>query len=694
MMMTMMMMTIMSTTTIVRITAFSSSSSSTITTINTINTDLGDSNRPILGAVASAAAAATIITPKSTTESTATIITIEERVDEILEYIDSNILLLNNKPSSSSSLSTKTNSILERIQNQHLDDYNTAKLSCLEIESNEEQEEGRRQSVLCSYESIPPPIEQQQQQQQHPSILAIKSTEPILDIDSVQAIRKAAEEIWDLKEEQESNNNNNNVDESATTSSSTSKFTYQYKGNSEAHVFDFDTSSTAGKKAILALNIALQSEMYPMIRDAFFLKNTHTNNNDTDIKLFVYDALVIRYNATAAAQADASGASIGGAGQPFHRDLGLVSINIMLNSNNEFYGGGTFFENQLLLPLATPSSSSSSTSTIEPKESIKPMKPNGIGYCIAHSASERHAGAGTINGVRDILVLFISAVTETETATVAVETASSKSKSKSNTRIGELYTSPLVQSTPKTDTDTDTDTDPVIHITPPSEILSARLKSCRSFCEQQEKNSPYDVLLCRILHLKLAVEYSSLIQSTTHQSLSYDGEAIQYLGTVLMEYADYLYHGRHDNDDKHSNDDNDTVLQIKDIYEVAFNCYQISKLLTPCDSRIYNNIGILLGKMNDIDIDIDSNDIDNTTRRNTQEREIAYKHGISILELSKDSGVKINNDLYSVSLNYGLFLANEDRYQDATMILESILIPNENENDAYRLWKFCKSRVE
>ncbi|OEU20290.1 hypothetical protein FRACYDRAFT_236365 [Fragilariopsis cylindrus CCMP1102] len=517
------------------------------------------------------------------------------------------------------------------------------------------------------------------------SILAIKSTGPILDIDSVQAIRKAAEEIWD-KEEQESNNNNNDEDLSSSTSSS-SKFTYQYKENSEAHVFDFDTSSTAGKKAILALNIALQTKMYPMIRDAFFIKNTHTNNNDTDIKLFVYDALVIRYNATAAAQADASsGASIGGAGQPFHRDLGLVSINIMLNSNNEFNGGGTFFEDQL--------SASTPTSTKQSIESmIEPMKPNGIGYCLAHSASERHAGAGTIHGVRDILVLFISAATA---ETVETET---QSKSKSNTMIDELYTSPLVQQS-TFDTDTNTDTDSLeIHITPPSEIASARLKTCRSFCEQQENNSPYDVLICRILHLKLAVEYSSLIQSTTHQSLSYDGEAIQYLGTVLMEYADYLYHGRQDNnDDNNSNDDNDTnvLQQIKVIYEVAFNCYQISKLVTPCDSRIYNNIGILLGKMNDvIDIDFDNNDIDNTTRRN-QQREIAYKHGINILERSKDSGVKINNDLYSLSLNYGLFLANEDRYKDATIILESIVSVhiNDNDNDAYRLWKFCRGRIE
>jgi hypothetical protein len=40
----------------------------------------------------------------------------------------------------------------------------------------------------------------------------------------------------------------------------------------------------------------------------------------------VYDSLIIRYNATTTT------ATKTGAGQPFHRDLGLCSMNIALNS--------------------------------------------------------------------------------------------------------------------------------------------------------------------------------------------------------------------------------------------------------------------------------------------------------------------------------------------------------------------------
>jgi hypothetical protein len=57
-------------------------------------------------------------------------------------------------------------------------------------------------------------------------------------------------------------------------------------------------------------------------------------------------------------------------------DLGVVSINIMLNSPDNFEGGGTFFENQLLetASKAEATSTSTSTSTI-----AQPHKPSGVG---------------------------------------------------------------------------------------------------------------------------------------------------------------------------------------------------------------------------------------------------------------------------------------------------------------------------
>jgi hypothetical protein len=60
------------------------------------------------------------------------------------------------------------------------------------------------------------------------------------------------------------------------------------------------------------------------------------NNTTTNQQLFVYEAIVIRYNATAN-----SGAGHSGAGQPLHRDLGMPSVNIMLNDDADFTGWGT-----------------------------------------------------------------------------------------------------------------------------------------------------------------------------------------------------------------------------------------------------------------------------------------------------------------------------------------------------------------
>jgi len=80
-----------------------------------------------------------------------------------------------------------------------------------------------------------------------------------------------------------------------------------------------------------------------------------------------------------------------GAGQPLHRDLGIVSVNIILNSAEEFQGGGTMFENQLY-------------SKITKGDRIIPsaLKPIGVGHTIAHLSNERHVGVGITYGLRDI----------------------------------------------------------------------------------------------------------------------------------------------------------------------------------------------------------------------------------------------------------------------------------------------------
>ena len=255
--------------------------------------------------------------------------------------------------------------------------------------------------------------------------LAIQSLVPILNATQVSTLRLAAEDYWNKA------------------TSGTSRFTYQRIGNSEAHVCDL------GQDAKNVINCVLLESIYPLIRSAFY----NDDDDDTSNNLCVYDALLIRYNATEAANPL-------GAGQPLHRDLGIVSVNVMLNEQDEFEGGGTLFENQL-----------------RNGTNVAPLKPLGGGHCLAHFSNERHAGAATIAGVRDVLVVFVMARQENGVA-------------------------PLL-------------------------IQNARLKqSARRDCQEMCGNDSTSVILCRIQHQLMAIE-----------AVPDDGEAFQYLGTALMDLA-------------------------------------------------------------------------------------------------------------------------------------------------------------
>jgi len=298
--------------------------------------------------------------------------------------------------------------------------------------------------------------------QNHP--LAVQSLAPIMTASDIATLVCAAEQYWQQSDSVES------------------RFTYQRVGNSEAHVSDL------GKDAVLAMDRVLKEAVYPLVRAAFC-------TNDDDSRLCVYDALIIRYNATEANNL--------GAGQPLHRDLGIVSVNIMLNGEEEFNGGGTFFENQLR----------------HDESHVVPLKPLGKGHCLAHHSAERHAGAATVNGVRDILVIFVTAQ--------------------------------QVTSTPKL-------------------IQNARLKqSARRYCEEQCDDTT-ESIICRIQHQLMAIE-----------AVPEDGEAFQYLGTALMEYAEQV---------NNDNDEGGAILKA------AVECFRHAALLTPCDSRVYSNLGLTLSR--------------------------------------------------------------------------------------------------
>ena len=85
-------------------------------------------------------------------------------------------------------------------------------------------------------------------------------------------------------------------------------------------------------------------------------------------------------------------------------DGGLFSVNVALNSyQDDFKGGGTFLERLV--------NNKYGNDVIQ--------RPCGPGHALIHSATERHAGAPTTSGIRDILVLFLT--TRQDSAATGIE---------------------------------------------------------------------------------------------------------------------------------------------------------------------------------------------------------------------------------------------------------------------------------
>jgi tetratricopeptide (TPR) repeat protein len=324
----------------------------------------------------------------------------------VLEFVDK---LLLRECAEESTIPTKEE-ILDRITRQHGADYQTAVASPLALEPSPRENDSQAfdtQLPLIPYEWI--------SSQSGSRKVAIQSLLPVLNATEIAILQTAAETIW--QQQQQGDN----------VSSSNSRFTYQFKGNSEAHAADF--ASLPDQNAIHVVNNLLVQKLYPWVRENFVKED----DSSASSRLFVYDSLFIRYNASASDNQLA--------GQPLHRDLGVVSVNIMLNEG--FQGGGTYFDNQAE-DLAAANRHG---------PPILPLVPlGGPGCCLAHWSNERHAGAGTTAGVRDILVFFLS----------------------------------LKEPIPK--------------------LLNAHLKQTRSICDMFGSDSLKSSILCRIRHQRLAVE--------------------------------------------------------------------------------------------------------------------------------------------------------------------------------------------
>ena len=390
-------------------------------------------------------------------------------------------------------------------------------------------------------------IHVQREGKQHPIAIRTTGTNPLLDATSIQQIRSAAERQW----------------KDPSSSSGTSRFTYQRKGNHEAHLDDLareDSSiQTIADKLLL-------SKVYPLIRNAF---DSLVVDNMNSLRFCVYDSLIIRYNATEA-RSGMDPDIIVGAGQPLHRDLGLISVNIMLNSNDDFRGGGTAFENQFSDDVGSQA----------------PLKPVGPGHALSHLSSERHAGASTMEGVRDILVMFITA----------------------------------------------TNGGPLMRSSAPALERCARLKATARGESSRFENA-MDAALCRAMYQRLAVD-----------AFRGDGEAWHYLGMALRDF--------------HLAPTSDDVSVVE---QLSLDCLLHAAELTPCDARLYNNLGLLLGQLH--------------MKRKHQvcfdQARQCYEKSALLHRNSMLAGCDIQNEFDSSILNYGLFLANLDRFREAVDVLAS-----------------------
>ncbi|KAL7448501.1 hypothetical protein ACHAWC_000675, partial [Mediolabrus comicus] len=424
----------------------------------------------------------------------------------------------------------------------------------------------------------------------------------------IQLLRRAVEIYW---------NDLDNTNSDSNLSSSKSRFTYQRKGNSEAHLSDvvryFEQHHNHHEEEKLEVstlvNKLLLDKIYPWIRDAFLSKessihNDCGDNDDEELSLYIYDAIFIRYNATEAEN------NIG-AGQPLHRDLGYVSVNIMLNPEEEFQGGGTFFENQLLPVVLNDGRDGGSATTAA---AALPLKPLGPGHAIAHKSSDRHAGSATVGGVRDILVLF-----------VAVAAGSSGGA--------------------------------------PAWEVNARLKStARSSSSSDSLNSSIgDQLLRRVRHHRLAIQY-----------VLDDGEAWHYLGMALLDYHNYLQYEQQE--DYMTKDSIVLRLSISCLETATAYTPCDGRLQNNLGIALERLVEFHLQTSEN-----NQNEDEMTILRSRIAT--AYERSIQIHSLCYQIGCDVKADYESVCLNYGLYLSKLDNFANAIDILSLVATEDGDDED-------------
>jgi len=146
------------------------------------------------------------------------------------------------------------------------------------------------------------------------------------------------------------------------------------------------------------------------------------------------------------------------------------------------------------------------------------------------------------------------------------------------------------------------------------------------------------------------------------------------------------------------------ATDIEDTLELAISCLNVASEYTPCDGRLYNNLGIALERQQ------------SSMREDLHSKIVsAYEKSILIHSKCESVGCDVGADYESACLNYGLYLSKLDLFDDAIDVLsrivggkvehQSMVTAEEDEmdaagwarqrirQDAEGLLSFCKRQV-
>jgi len=209
----------------------------------------------------------------------------------------------------------------------------------------------------------------------------------------------------------------------------------------------------------------------------------------------------------------------------------------------------------------------------------------------------------------------------------------------------------------------------------------------------------WNQLICRMMHHRLAID-----------QVSDDGEAWHYSGMALYDYHLHIDSLRQRQQTRHQQlssadwDDSGSLFKYEqhDALELAVSCLEEAAKHTPCDGRLYNNLGIALERLleryntannnnsnnnNNNDDDNGSTPHDNSAMMMTVELNerirTAYETSTAIHSACQRVGCDVAADFESACLNRGLYLSKLDEFGAAVEVLSRMTVqPAYDDGDA------------